>query len=577
VPPRYQISLASNIGLVQVLPYGQPITTGSANFGPSTGQTSRNWIDFGHLYRARQNGTVTQVKVNVPSIAGITGFYISNCRSGAVAATTPNNVDVITTSQNMALSLISGVNTLTLSSPLNMQWGDYICGRIEWSGGATVQNLATSPATSATGETAAIYYVDNVIPSATSYDWTAVSSSTGNVMLVEADMTPPLFACTADSIGSGAITAYSFSDTYSTLTAGNVSYCDLVGLALNVPVQNFGHAGFTTNQIWTEFAKGPAKVAPKYVVLEGGVNDILGGTETLAQIQTQWTNILNSTQALGAVPIVLGILPFSSGGTTPPTAQMQLGDQVNAWLASQTAAYGGIYVNTAPYLGLYDPRGPAGNLWLMNTQYYPNGSGNVHPGPLGYKRVAQAILDGLSASNSIGNPPAPPATSFAAGTGDSTGMVRSFGVGTYSSGSPAAEMYYSGAAFFDCYNRPSTPCVTNVGITSVGGSGISFGLSQTATMYGNFQLSNGQFTGLLQGAGMMRSTGSSTTGATAGLGAEMFVSGSTGIFDCYNRTAAAACKAQFGQSTVGMTADPTGNAVLIFGSTLTVAPNTTFT
>jgi hypothetical protein len=161
--PKNLSLLPSRGTLQQAEPYNQPVVSGTPNFGAAVGQTSLNWLDFGHLYRFRQTGIVSLVKVAVPDKTGITGFSISNCRTANVSDLSPSSVDTVSTSNNLADQIHTGVNALTLTSTLNVQEGDYICGRVEWSSGSTEQNFYLTSAISASDETAAIYATANSV------------------------------------------------------------------------------------------------------------------------------------------------------------------------------------------------------------------------------------------------------------------------------------------------------------------------------------------------------------------------------------------------------------------------------
>jgi hypothetical protein len=576
--PRYPnatAGLVPNSTLAFVNNYGQAVTTGAANFGPTTGQTSRDWISFGHLYRLRQNGTITRVSINVPVTTGITGFYVSVCRTGSPSDSAPTNTDTVANSVNLAGSLVAGVNTLTVSLPA--LWGDYLCGRVEWSGGASVQNLYTPAANSATGETATTYFVDNAASGSTAanYNWAAQSSLASKIMLVQASMSASLLVSTGDSIPSGATLSYSFADSFAPTTLQYQAFPGLTALALGVTHQNIAQAGQRMSSgVIPAQCTAAAALAPKYMLMEGGVNDILGSV-SLAAIQSGWNSCLSAATGASAVPIVTGILPFGDGSTTSLT-QLALRDQVNAWLQGATIAAGGVYVNPDAYLGLYDSRGPAGNLWAMNCSYFFC-SGNIHLTQIGAQRMAQAILDVLRGTVTFGSAPSPPVVNFTGGTADSPGIIRSLGVNVPTSGTGAETYYSSGKAVFSCYARPSGgPCPVDIGNAATGGSGIHFDPAQIATIYGNVVMNNGQFTtNALRAAVMIRSTGNSTTNA-AGAGAEMYLSGSTGTFGCFDRTGGTACAAQLGSATLGINLNPTGNVIAVTGSSLTVAPNATF-
>jgi lysophospholipase L1-like esterase len=389
------LSLRSSRGtLAQAEPYNQPVVSGTANFGAAAGQTSLNWLDFGHLYRFRETGIVSVVKVAVPDKTGITGFYISNCRTANVSDLSPNSVDTVSTSNNLASQISQGINTLNLTSALSVQEGDYICGRIEWSGGSTGQNLYLTPAVSASDETAAIYVTSASVTSS-AYNWTKQSSLANQMLIVEADMPSPVFACTGDSITSGYPLNHSFADTASAVTNLTVPFCEMVASATHTTTQNFGHSGYYVSQIFEAFAAGPAAVNPQYSILEGGTNDFALGPLTAPQVEAQWLQLLNANAAISSAPVIIGIPPL--GTFNPPFATLSVledRDAVNTWLAAEAVVYHGVYVDPDLYLGTFNSAGPAGNLWsICPTDVQVDG---LHLTLAGNILMTQAILDSLN-------------------------------------------------------------------------------------------------------------------------------------------------------------------------------------
>lgn len=392
--PKNLSLLPSRGTLQQAEPYNQPVVSGTPNFGAPAGQTSLDWIDFGHLYRFRQTGIVSLVKVAVPDKTGITGFYISNCRTANVSDLSPSSVDTVSTSNNLVSQIQTGVSTLTLTSTLNVQEGDYICGRVEWSSGSTVQNFYLTPAVSASDETAAIYATANGV-SSSGYNWTQQSSLSGRVLLVEGDMPAPVFSCTGDSIISGYPLNHSFADTASAVTDITNPYCERVAIATGTTTQNFGHSGFYLNQIYADFPDGPAMVNPQYSILEGGTNDFVLGPLTAPQIEARWLTLLDTNAGISSTPVIIGILPLATDNE--PFATMTVledRDTVNSWLAGEAVVYHGVYVNPDPYIGMYNSRGPVGNLWSICPEYVQ--ADGIHLTPAGNVLVAQAILDSLA-------------------------------------------------------------------------------------------------------------------------------------------------------------------------------------
>jgi lysophospholipase L1-like esterase len=374
-----------NTNIVRVAPY-DTVAAGAGNIGPTTGQTSYNWLGYAHIYRIRQNGTITQVKFYTASLANVTGIFINIWRK------TGTTYDLISTSANL-LGSVSASTMNTVATSLAAQEGDFIGGRITYSSASAQVLVSKSVATATT------YSVNNSTPSSTGFAWESQTAAPTVIVPVECSMSAPFFAAIGDSIVSGLRSHASFVDTFQDITdiPGQMPYS--VGRALNYTYQNMGIGGQTIGNVESRFNNDVVLAHPRFVILEGGVNDLIGGNTTNT-ILTSYTNILAACVAASIQPVVCGILPFRgylAGGTDQKSRDA---DTINNTLSNIVSASNGIFVNPRQ-LGIFYPSGDAGNLWTLNPQY--DGGDGIHPSPVGYAFWANLILQALGVVQTTGD------------------------------------------------------------------------------------------------------------------------------------------------------------------------------
>jgi lysophospholipase L1-like esterase len=370
------------------------VTSGSANFGPTGGQTSREWINVGHILRIRQTGTITQMAVYLPATTGITGFYLKIWRADG------SNFDLVGTSSNLVSSLVSGTtSTISISPGIAVQEGDYIGGRVEWSGGASVENFYAAPIALTTQGSlveATIYSVDNTTPTTPGYNWTAQTATTSAAVIQSVYMAAPDLAMMGDSITSGYPTTISYIDPYNLADVTGASYPFKLAHALGYTYQNMGIGGQRTDQMASRFASDIVALSPRIVVIMGGVNDVLQGITSNATIIANITSMLNAAHAAGIAIILIGVTPFININYVSATPTMlEQRDALNASL--QTLVTGSPYFGTyisPDFLGQFYSGGTAGNLWILQPRY-DSGDG-IHPNPSGYNKIAKAVATALN-------------------------------------------------------------------------------------------------------------------------------------------------------------------------------------
>jgi lysophospholipase L1-like esterase len=357
-------------------------TTGTANFGGTSGETAKEWIGVGHLYRIRQNGSLSRVKFYLGSITGMTGFYLKIWRAKGTL------YDLVGTSGNLLSSLAAGrINTIDLAMEIDVAEGDYIGARVTWTSASAFNFYAR---TSVAGVTT--YSVNNATPASIGFNWAAQTAAAGTIVPIEVHNAGPMFVTIGDSIISGAMTNFSFADSYSSTTDVTASLAYYIGHALDYDYQNMGQAGQTTAGIAARFRTDVVNLAPRFCVIEGGVNDILSSI-TSDVILANWEKELDHCISNGILPVVILIMPFRRYGAAT-NAMLQQRDLFNANLRALAEKYSAVIVDSDPYLGKCWPGGDPGNLWQLQL-LYDSGDG-VHLSPTGYERLAMAVLDAMS-------------------------------------------------------------------------------------------------------------------------------------------------------------------------------------
>jgi lysophospholipase L1-like esterase len=141
-----------------------------------------------------------------------------------------------------------------------------------------------------------------------------------------------------------------------------------LGLDASLPTLNKGVGSQTTTQIAARFAADVLSAYPRYVFIQGGVNDLAGGTITQATYIANMTAMIAATVAAGAVPIVCKILPWTAGSN----ANMQKRDAWSSALQAVVATYPtAIWCDSDTALGQNRVGGDAENL--DNVHLTPEG------------------------------------------------------------------------------------------------------------------------------------------------------------------------------------------------------------
>lgn len=366
--------LSRNTDNVQIAGY---IFTGSdANF--NTGSPGNSYLIKNNESRIRQNGYVNQVAIALGANTNVTSIKLIVFRKDGAT------YDSVATSEELISKIQIGFDTITLDTPLLVNEGDYI-GVGTLSSGATP---GTFPAKQITTADSLRYTTVSPIPTGNDYDWDAKPGSTYK-MQIKAFGAAPLAVMIGDSIAAGHPTHYSFIENSLTSALADSPSYQLYTLNNKYIVQNMGIGPQTSTQINARFAADVVALKPKMVIINGGVNDIAGGSITKETFLANYTAMLNACIANDILPVVCKILPWTNG----TNEQMQTRDD---WMADlealvNSATYNGaVWVDFDTAMGKNRVGGDAGNLWdLQTTPDYDNDG--VHPTALGYAKMAEVI------------------------------------------------------------------------------------------------------------------------------------------------------------------------------------------
>jgi uncharacterized protein (TIGR03437 family) len=374
-------SSAGTIAVIQGAAAAPYYTVGAGSIG--LGVTTNATVDLflpGQIFRIRQDGLVKRVRTYVRAVSGHqTAFQVTFWRSNGA------NFDLVGKSENLQAQLVPlQVNTLTLAAPISVKEGDYIGFHLAGDGRDDGSFSGIEGVTSVTGTAQSMLFVRNLAPAATGYNWTAQTLFFGGgvVVPIGIDMDSPDIVALGDSLTSGTPVSGSLINTGIGFVA-NLAYPSVLRNLLGATVQNMGVPGNSTSQMVSRFATDAIAAHPKTVIIEGGLNDILGGISTAAVV-ANIASMVSAAQAAGILPIVLTVNPWTGMNNTQNTNR----DTINSALLAMAGAKC-VVINQDPILSVFRAGGPAGNLWNLNP-LYDSGDGG-HLSATGYARVAEAI------------------------------------------------------------------------------------------------------------------------------------------------------------------------------------------
>jgi len=363
------------------------ISTSAPDFG-NLSTTGFNLLNNKAYTRIRQNGTVDHFSIYIGTVpAQLTAFYIEVWRKDG------STWDRQCQSQNFLSSLANNqTNNLTPISTCTVQEGDYV--GLSWTTSGTPDTNFLTRVASNNGS----YYISDTDIGAADYNWASIPPNTKQnyVIPIKTYMRAPVFSAIGDSWISGVQNIdgtgnYGLcSNTVSDFNPNNIPTG--LGTELDYTYQNMGlYANLLVSQISTRFQADVVDKKPKFVVVDGGANDLLAD-ENKSNFLTAWTNILNLCQLNNIVPIVNLMYPVSDFTNVQQQTKIDWNDS----LRTLAESYDAIIVDASTYVGQFRAGGDPDNLWDQQAIY--SGGDNLHYNAAGYAKITDAIIDAINAA-----------------------------------------------------------------------------------------------------------------------------------------------------------------------------------
>lgn len=361
----------------KVAPYHGSLTGDFYYYGDGTGW---DYFSGGNATRFMQTGTLQYMNVTLANMATITEFKIKIWRLNPATG----KYNLISTSTNIASRLSDGTHLVDISDlSIAVVEGDYYGIFLKGTGGWGTFTLAGSPS----DDYAHAYVGFDQNPSNTEYDWEHAPYRGVYSLCAEFYMTSPDVVFIGDSLVSGAMSSYAFTDqalpVYTQIVAPDVSksvpykFRALSGMTY----QNTGIGGDTYPNLFNRFYADVLQKHPDCAVIEGGVNN-LGQGNTAAYTFPYLQDEIDNCISAGITPIVLLVLP-NNGLTQSQNEQCNAYNQMIIDYHAENPNF--ILVDCREALGTY-----ANGVWTIDAQYHSDG---VHLTESGNTVVAQAIYD----------------------------------------------------------------------------------------------------------------------------------------------------------------------------------------
>lgn len=383
----YRYYNLSSSGLAQVSPYAWAYS-GTANFGPNSGETFFQAIATNQSFRFRETGTVTQIKVYVGSTNGMTGLWAQHWHP-----VNGTNGDLGGTSSSLWPLVPNATNTFSnVTGMTNVLEMDYPGFKASFSS-ASVQNFFATNNAGQFGGTVTTnagggYYSTSDVGS-TNVAWSTMTQTAISVP-IQFYMTAPGVVFIGPSILGGTPDTGSGADEQSSKINPKTSMPTQVGQALGVSWQNMGQAGdrFNNNGRFTQrYTNDLAGMgAPLGVVLMAD-NDTRDGTSPVTTL-TAFTNMVLTCTASNMSLVICEIMP-SAGFSANLTAESNI-VYINSVLDQFPNAFSNVQiVRDHDALGVYWTNGPDGNRMLLNPKWTLDG---VHLNAAGKAEWARMII-----------------------------------------------------------------------------------------------------------------------------------------------------------------------------------------
>lgn len=341
------------------------IGSGAANYG--NGLTAAWWLNNHVGYTIAQAGELLGVQLYMPGAVpvAVTAVYVDVWRRR------DSEYFQLLQSIDVTASLASGLCDITFATPVDVQINDYMGLHYTATGDPGADWLTINTGLIA----ASSYRVESDIAKVVgdTYKWLTQTAGT-TAIGIRPMMQAPVAVAIGDSI------------------TGRPTPGGPAGLAAQMlglePYQVLGIGGNRIGQMEARITTDLIDKHPLVAILQGGVNDLGGGT-TDAAYKASWVTILAACQTAGIMPIVWGITPWNLGTAD----KMRQRDLWNAWLETTVPTYGGIYTDPNPAVGMFRTGGDAGNLWDWQPALVA--ADGLHPSAAGKEALASVIGDVL--------------------------------------------------------------------------------------------------------------------------------------------------------------------------------------
>ena len=287
-------------------------------------------------------------------------------------------------SQEMLLFLEpnSGSSILLLPNPIDVLEGDYTGFSFTSDGPQT-----TFQALAQTGGCA--YYTSD--PGNSSDFVTGAIQGNFYIPLIGRTNISPIISFIGDSIVEGQPESLSFINDGITNTF-TTTFPYKVQTNLNITGQNLGIGGQTSTQIKNRFGNAIREYTkPKYVVINGGINDIAAAVSN-STIISNYTQMLDICILNNIKAFILLVLPYNFS----TTLQARQIDDLNNSLISLAVTKNATIIDARSDVGQFRPGGDAGNLWNINPLYLANDGLGMHYKSSGYKLIGNKVSSSVS-------------------------------------------------------------------------------------------------------------------------------------------------------------------------------------
>lgn len=356
---QYLRTATTNPDLVSAGGYAA-ISTAAATKGVTT--AGYYWLNNAHVSRIRQHGSIEVVQLYAETLTDIAEVWAYVWRKNGATW------DLVGREEIMARMTAGQISTVTLTTPIAVQPGDY------FGYGATASAGTVTLFTHISGGAAATYRLVTTPPTG-STNWAAGSDSTiyGPVI---GKMRPPVVVGIGDSITAGHNGNYSFIESTQT-TDSTFEYLAYLRTATGCTYQNMGIGSQTSTQIAARFAADVVALKPKMAIIECGFNDI-ALSATQATFIANMTTMLDLCRTNSIIPVFVA-LPWTNA-TDEQSATYE------TWLTALRQI-----LPTYPFGTFADLRptlGEGTNYRNIKTAYDSDGA---HYNATGYQAMATAL------------------------------------------------------------------------------------------------------------------------------------------------------------------------------------------